>query len=75
MSQMRAVRSGNKTPLELKVLPNVNLMRFENEVFLEDLLTEILECDRERFRQYFTERPLGLGLITAVSFLNPTFVF
>lgn len=48
-------------------LPFVNLLDFDDEDFVTCLLQEALPADRDRFRQYLSKMPLGLGAITAVS--------
>lgn len=48
-------------------LPVVNFLDFQEDMVVA-LLAEALPEVRARFHQYMTERPLGLGLITAVSF-------
>lgn len=48
-----------------KTLPVVNLLDISAE-HADALMEEALPADRARFRQYLTERPLGLGAITGV---------
>jgi hypothetical protein len=47
-------------------LPVVNLIDLPGE-HIEALMQEALPADRQRFIKYLSERPLGLGCITAVS--------
>ncbi|XEU95360.1 hypothetical protein FSHL1_000644 [Fusarium sambucinum] len=49
----------------LQTLPSINLLRGPDEKWIDALMTEALEVDRARFRRYLSDRPLGLGLITA----------
>lgn len=55
---------------KLKKLPVVNFTTGVDKTYLENILEELLPQDRDRARQYFRDRPLGLGLFTAVSSLT-----
>lgn len=48
-------------------LKEINLLDFDGKI-VEALLAEVLEHDQYRFWAYMSARPIGLGLITAVSF-------
>lgn len=50
-------------------LPNIPLLRITNRDFVDALMQEVLPEDRSRFTEYLCNRPLGLGIITAVSSL------
>ncbi|KAM0324628.1 hypothetical protein ACHAQA_008017 [Verticillium albo-atrum] len=62
---MVAVNIDDHAGPKLRELPIVNLMDFSDSQYAEALLEEALPHDRDRFRGYLTERPLGLGLMTA----------
>lgn len=47
-------------------LPVVNLLGADED-YIKALMQETLPEDRARFQTYLSERPLGLGIITAVS--------
>ncbi|RSM18554.1 hypothetical protein CDV31_002690 [Fusarium ambrosium] len=49
----------------LPCVPDVNLLDIRDATFMDALMMEILPTDRDRFRQYFSKRALGLGLMTA----------
>lgn len=53
----------------METLPVVNLMKCPDRDFINAVVHEALPEDRDRFREYFSKRPLGLGIITAVSYL------
>ncbi|KAL5595360.1 hypothetical protein FOVSG1_009049 [Fusarium oxysporum f. sp. vasinfectum] len=63
MAQMGINNQGKR--MRLQTLPSVNLLRGPNAEWIDALMTEALEVDRERFRRYLSNCPLGLGLITA----------
>jgi hypothetical protein len=48
------------------LIPVVNLLDGAKPKYLEALLQKFLEVDRGRIREYLRNRPLGLGVITAV---------
>lgn len=48
-------------------LPIVDFMAIEDVSYLNALLDQVLPEDRDRFRNYLANRPLGLALITSVS--------
>jgi hypothetical protein len=50
----------------LRPLPTVNFLDIENQAYVNCILEEALPEDRARFREYLSNRPLGLGMITAV---------
>ncbi|RSL42484.1 hypothetical protein CEP54_015466 [Fusarium duplospermum] len=52
-------------PVTLPCVPEVNLLDIEDAALMDALMMEILPADRARFRQYFSKRALGLGLMTA----------
>lgn len=47
-------------------LPSVNFFDVPDAAFVDAVVAEALPGDRERFRAYMSNRPLGLGLIIAV---------
>jgi hypothetical protein len=49
-------------------LPTIDFLAVEDVAYIACLQSLILEKDRARFFAYIRDRPLGLGLITAVSF-------
>lgn len=51
-------------------LPSVNYLAGVDDRFLDALMQEALPADRERFRKYLSNRPAGVGIITAVSKLS-----
>lgn len=53
-------------PAPPRRLPVVNLVNIPKE-HLDALFHEALPGDRQRFAKYMSERPLGVGAITAVS--------
>lgn len=55
-------------------LPSVSLFNFDVD-YRDALLSEIYEPDRGRFLRYMTDRPLGLGIMTAVSSSPSSSVF
>ncbi|SCV38782.1 uncharacterized protein FFFS_05971 [Fusarium fujikuroi] len=63
MAQMGINNQGKR--MRLQTLPSVNLLRGPNAEWIDALMTEALEVDRQRFRRYLSDCPLGLGLITA----------
>lgn len=72
---LQALTLGDKpspvhAPLDLKPLPVENFLDIKDQGFVDALLMEALPADRARLRQYMSERHLGLGLVTAVSYLD-----
>ncbi|KAG5657908.1 hypothetical protein KAF25_007941 [Fusarium avenaceum] len=49
----------------LRPLPAVNFLDIEDQAYADCILEEALPEDRARFREYLSNRPLGLGMITA----------
>ncbi|KAM0420980.1 hypothetical protein ACHAPT_011223 [Fusarium lateritium] len=49
----------------LRPLPRINLLDTEDTAYIDDVVAEALPQDQSRFRQYLSNSPLGLGLITA----------
>ncbi|KAI1213533.1 P-loop containing nucleoside triphosphate hydrolase protein [Annulohypoxylon truncatum] len=49
----------------LRALPTENFLDTVDPKFADALIEELLPEDRNRFRQYLSDRPLSLGLITA----------
>jgi hypothetical protein len=60
------------TPLEAKAsvtfrrLPVVNFLNIDDDKYVDAMIEEALLEDRTRFRQYLSNRPLGLGIVAAV---------
>jgi hypothetical protein len=52
--------------ISLRPLPTVNFLDIEDQAYVDCILEEALPEDRARFREYLSNRPLGLGMITAV---------
>ncbi|KAF6807005.1 DNA helicase [Colletotrichum musicola] len=46
-------------------LPSVNFFDISDSAFVDAVVAEALPGDRKRFRAYLSDRPLGLGMITA----------
>lgn len=51
----------------VRPIPVVNLLGTGDDAYVDALVKEVLPADQVRFRQYMINRPLGLGIITAVS--------
>ncbi|KAM0325791.1 hypothetical protein ACHAQA_007093 [Verticillium albo-atrum] len=49
----------------LRQIPVVNFLAIKDEQYVEVLLSQALPQDRARFRGYMSERPLGIGIMTA----------
>lgn len=52
---------------EARSLPMTNFLETNDERYIEALMMEALPSDRAGFQKYLSKRPLGLGIITAVS--------
>lgn len=61
------LRLDESTAITLPCVPEVNLLDIQDAALMDALMMEVLPTDRARFRQYFSKRGLGLGLMTAVS--------
>ncbi|CAH0049226.1 unnamed protein product [Clonostachys solani] len=46
-------------------LPNISYLDLGDPTYIDALLEDVLPQDRARFRGYFSNRPLGLSLVTA----------
>lgn len=55
---------------DMRPLPTTNFLDFGDATLANAIVEEALPQDRARFRRYLTDRPLGLGLVAAVSGLN-----
>lgn len=53
---------------KLRDLPVINFLQIDDDKFVDALIDEALPQDRARFRQYLSNRALGLGIVTAVSY-------
>ncbi|EHK15923.1 uncharacterized protein TRIVIDRAFT_1445, partial [Trichoderma virens Gv29-8] len=53
------------TGVTYRPLPSVNFLDFNDDARAEAIVNEALPHDRERFRGYLSNRPLGLGIIAA----------
>ncbi|RSM06136.1 hypothetical protein CDV31_009233 [Fusarium ambrosium] len=65
---LHAVNPGDAPPApapKLRALPSTNFLDFEDEAYADAIVAEALPHDRSRFRGYLSNRPLGLGMITA----------
>ncbi len=49
-------------------MPTVNLLDFGDSFLADAIVQEALPLDQARFRGYLSNRPLGCGLLIAVSF-------
>lgn len=54
----------------LRPLPVVNFLDMNDKAYEDAVVEEALPADRQRFRAYLSTRPLGVGIITAVSSLT-----
>jgi len=54
-------------------LPVVNYLDIADKELLEAIVNQALPDDRARFRQYLSNRPLGFGTMTAVSYICLSF--
>ncbi|KAF4992306.1 hypothetical protein FDECE_13760 [Fusarium decemcellulare] len=54
----------DKAP-KIRPLPRVNFLDLDDQAYADAIVEEALPTDRLRFRNYLSDRPLGLGLITA----------
>ncbi|KAM5349632.1 hypothetical protein ACJ41O_006137 [Fusarium nematophilum] len=61
---IKAVTIGDAPPT-LRPLPSTNFLDFGDEAYADAIVEEALPQDRPRFRGYLSNRPLGLGMITA----------
>ncbi|KAL2673660.1 hypothetical protein Neosp_012103 [[Neocosmospora] mangrovei] len=52
-------------PPTLRALPSINFLDIEDKAYADAIVAEALPQDQARFRGYLSNRPLGLGLITA----------
>ncbi|OTA94746.1 hypothetical protein M434DRAFT_382598 [Hypoxylon sp. CO27-5] len=64
---LSAAKSAVSLNPTLRALPVFNFLGFGNVEYANALIQEALPEDHVRFRQYLSDRPLGLGLITAAS--------
>ncbi|KAK5989760.1 hypothetical protein PT974_08020 [Cladobotryum mycophilum] len=49
---------------QMSTLPSQNVFSLGSQQYVDALMEEVLEEDHDRFLTYFTNRPLGLSLIT-----------
>lgn len=70
LSKTLAATHLDDSDLLSKRLPIVDFLELP-ETYLLSLMEEVLPADRERFIRYMSKRPLGLGIVTAVSSTNP----
>lgn len=64
---MDGLQMESTASIQLRPLPVVNFLNFNDDKHADAIVEEALPEDRARFRQYLSKRHLGLGLITAVS--------
>jgi hypothetical protein len=57
----------DKPGAKLRRLPVVNFLAFDDKQYADAIVEEALPVDRNRFRRYLSDRPLGIGIIIAVS--------
>ncbi|KAI8711430.1 hypothetical protein NCS52_01406400 [Fusarium sp. LHS14.1] len=62
---MAAASLDDETAPTLRPLPSVNFLDIEDQAYADAIVEEALPHDRERFRGYLSDRPLGVGIITA----------
>ncbi|KAK4097145.1 hypothetical protein N658DRAFT_561957 [Parathielavia hyrcaniae] len=58
----------------LRRLPSKNLFAVQHKAYADELLAELLPADRDRFRRYMSDRPLGIGIIAAAAGFGKTTV-
>lgn len=61
------VQLGAVNPRQPRRLPSVNFLAGLSEENIDALVQEALPSDRVRFRQYLSDRPAGISIITGVS--------
>lgn len=61
--------AGSEAIIKYRALPVVNFLDFGDDARADAIVNEALPEDRDRFRAYLSSRPLGLGIIAAVSCL------
>lgn len=67
ISETSEVRSlSDKPAANMRLLPKVNFLDVRDAKYADAIVDEALPEDRARFRRYLSDRPLGLGIITAV---------
>jgi hypothetical protein len=71
LEQAMANLEPDKPAPALRPLPTVNLLDGTDDQYVDALIEEALPHDRAPFRRYMADRPLGLGIITAVSSICP----
>ncbi|KAM0201621.1 hypothetical protein ACHAPI_001667 [Fusarium lateritium] len=49
----------------IRPIPTINFLNIEDQAYIDCIVEEALPEDRFRFRKYLSNRPLGLGMITA----------
>jgi len=64
-AQTAALTIGSPAPRQL---PSVRFLSLDNDALVRAIVDQTLPEDRMRFSQYMRDRPLGLGLVTAVGF-------
>jgi hypothetical protein len=64
-----SVLANQLAPATARPLPVVNLFAVQDRRYADALLEEALLSDRVPFREYLTNRILGVGIITAVRFI------
>ncbi|RGP71948.1 DNA helicase [Fusarium sporotrichioides] len=57
--------SADLAATSLRTLPTTNFLDIGDDVYAETIVEEALPEDRARFRGYLSNRPLGVGIITA----------
>ncbi|RSL44165.1 hypothetical protein CEP54_014797 [Fusarium duplospermum] len=62
---MAAASLDDETAPTLRPLPSVNFLDIEDQAYADAIVAEALPQDRSRFRGYLSNRPLGIGIITA----------
>lgn len=68
---MAAASLDDKAAPTLRPLPSVNFLDIDDQAYADAIVEEALPQDRVRFRGYLSNRPLGIGIITAVSVSLP----
>ncbi|KAH6663942.1 P-loop containing nucleoside triphosphate hydrolase protein [Plectosphaerella plurivora] len=69
-----AVKNESSNGGTLTKLPSINYLAIDDQVYIDALMTEILEVDRPRFRRYVSDLAVGLGIIIAGAGVGKTTV-
>lgn len=65
--ELTSITPADKGKAIVRSLPVVNYFRLNDDAFTTAIVQEALPADQKRFKEYMSNRVLGLGIITAVS--------